>query len=318
MKKLTIIIVNWNTNDLLFDCLGSLYSDLSIDQDSLEVIVIDNNSSDKSVEMVRNNFNLVKLIVNKKNVGFATANNQGLCIASGKIIILLNSDTIMHSETLYKIKEFMENLDPLSAVGPMLLNKDGSIQNSTHEFPSLINQTIRAFNFHKLFPNSKFFGKEFMTYWDHKDIKIVDYVAGACLCATKATFNKVGMLDERFFMYAEEMDWCLRLKKIGGKVYYFPLAKITHLGSGSSKLISESMFVEYFKSLFFFYLKHFPIYKNCLLVFIQIINLSLRSFGYSFLFIIKKILFINDNSSSPRPYLSALIFCIKYFFSKKF
>lgn len=250
-ERLSIIIVNWNTKDLLRNCLVSIYKESK--SISLEIFVIDNASSDGSSEMVKREFPLVKLIRNRKNVGFARANNQAIKESKGKYILLLNPDTIILDGALDKMVKFMETHFDVGVCGPKLLNKDGSLQVYYYAFPTLWNQLFLFLGFHRIFPGISLFFK-FINSGNCYNIREVDFVMGAAFMVRREIIKQIGMLDEQYFMYSEESDWAFRIKKAGWKILYFPKAKIVHYGGASKKKIK--MLRELYQSRFYFFRKY--------------------------------------------------------------
>lgn len=251
---LSVIIVNWNTKKLLEDCLESVFK---FTQDiSFEVMVVDNGSNDNSRQMVKSKFPKVKLIANKKNLGFTKANNQGMNVAKGDYVLLLNSDTYLIENSLKKLVEFARAKENLGAVGPLLLNTDKSIQQSVGFFPHLP-QTFFWLSFLDDLP----FGQNLKPYhMDHdlfyKKENEVDWVTGAAYLVPKYVIDKIGLLDEKIFMYGEEVEWSYRIKKAGYKIFFTPTTKIVHIGRGSSGKISSRAIVGEFEGLIYFYKKH--------------------------------------------------------------
>ena len=238
---LSIIVVSYNTQKLLKQCLKSLklkakslklkMKNEKCQMLNLEVIVVDNNSTDGSKKMINDQWPMVKLIANNKNLGFAKASNQGIKIARGKYILLLNSDTIVKRRALLELVNFAEKEKRAGGAAPRLLNTDGSIQASCFRFPSL-RGAIKEFwlgnkgSFSKYFPNTS-------------KPTVVDAAVGATLLLPQKTIKKIGLLDERYFMYFEDFDYCLRMKKEGLKLYYLPEVSIIHLHGASSKKIKS-------------------------------------------------------------------------------
>jgi len=241
MIDLSIIIVNFNTRELLRQCLQSLYN--TTRNVNFEVHVVDNDSSDGSTEMVKKEFPQVKLIENKRNEGFSRANNKAIPRTKGRYVLLLNSDTVVLIQELYKMVAFMDERREAGVVGCKLINKDGNLQLSAAWFPSL----AKAFFGGEFVPKAlgrllgmeRFPGQTYLTTMSHEEIQDVDWVCGACLMVRKAVIEDVGLLDEKLFMYGEEIDWCFRIKKAGWKVMYYPNAKIVHYQRGSTKIRSQ-------------------------------------------------------------------------------
>jgi len=244
--KLSIIIVNYNVKKLLKGCIKSIYE--TIKNIEYEVIVIDNNSSDGSVEMLKNEFPQVKIIENTENKGFAAANNQGINVSRGKYILLLNPDTIVLPNAINTMLEFMDNRAEAGAVGCKILNPDGTLQSSCRNFPSILIILYDSIGLHRVFSKSKIVSRYYLRYWDHDEIRVVDSVKGACLMIRQEVIKKVGLLDERFFLFGEEVDWCRRIKENGWKVFFTPNAQIIHYGGQSSKQQSRKNLIESHKA----------------------------------------------------------------------
>ncbi len=238
-KELSIIIVNFNTRILLRDCLLSIVENTQ--NVNYEVVVVDNASSDGSREMIENEFRWVRFLRNKKNVGFSKANNQGIQIALGENILLLNSDTLILGNCLFQVLSFMKSRADAGIVGCKVLNHDKTLQLSCYHFPNLLTEVV-------------FFTKgvikniwdpvtwyKYMRYWDHKKIKEVDCVSGCFFLVKRSVFDTIGLLDENSFMYYEDSEFCKRLRtKTDYKIYYYPYAEIIHLQGASLKKTSTN------------------------------------------------------------------------------
>ena len=225
----SVIVVNWNTRRLLSECLMSLYD--TIRNITFEVIVVDNGSSDGSVEMVQARFPQVHLIANQKNKGFTGANNQALAIFGGRYALLFNSDAVALPGAIETMVHFADAHPQVGMVGAQLLNTDGSFQASFTHFPTLQQEFLIL----------SALGRKLYGHWypshgprDSQVATQADYVEGACLLARREAVALVGGLDEDYFMYAEEVDWCFRMKQAGWQVWYLPQAKIIHHGGASS------------------------------------------------------------------------------------
>jgi len=259
---LSIIIVNWNTRDILWDCLKSVFDQT---QDiTFEVIVVDNASSDNSVKMVKSEFPQVVLVENKENRGFAAANNQGMQIAKGRYVLLLNSDTIVLDGAIQKTLVFADQHPEAAVVGCRVLNPDKSLQPTCFMVPSLLNLFLSSSYLYKLFPRSRFWGRERMTWWDRDDVREVEVVTGCFMLVRKDAISQVGMMDESFFMYAEETDWCYRFKKAGWNLLFTPDAQIVHLGGQSSKKVRSDMILQARAGILYFIKKHYSYVKYIL------------------------------------------------------
>ena len=282
MLQLSIIIVNWNGLNVILDCLDSVYNNIkSID---FEVIVVDNNSSDGSPEAVEKKFPDVKLIREEKNHGFAGANNIGIKKALGKYIVLLNSDTIILDSTFKNIIEIMDSDKNIGILGPKVLNEDGSFQSSAGRFPSLMSE-ISGYFFLSRIPGLNIVFKDRFIREEFDEIKEVDWISGACLFLRKEIIEDVGYLDERYFMYVEDIDFCYQARKNKWKVVYYPFSKIIHLGGYSVSYASDKVFTNNIESYFKFYRKHFNIFQNLALSSIFLGGTVLRLLLFSMIFI---------------------------------
>lgn len=222
-----------------------------------EVIVVDNGSTDGTLEMLRRNYPHVRLIANEQNVGFARANNQGLAMSRGQYVLLLNSDAFLRGPALARLVRFMETHPEAGAAGPRLYYDDGTPQRSCWSFPTLATEFYGALGLDKLFSRSQTFGRYKMTYWDMQDMREVDVVMGACLIIRREAVEQIGYLDERFFMYSEEVDWCYRLRQAGWRVYFVPDAEATHLWGGTSRVLPVQTLVQLYRSRLLFFRKHY-------------------------------------------------------------
>ena len=242
MNKLSIIILSHNTSDLLKKCLESVIKEKKLED---EVIAVDNSSTDDSPEMVQKDFPQVKLILSKKNLGYSAGNNLGIKRSTGEYILLLNSDIVVLEGALTKMVQFMEEHPEAAVLGPKLLNADGTSQPSTGQEYDLLNTfLLLCGDRERVAPESITEG-----YW----------VSGAALMTRRSIFDRIGFLDENIFMYFEEIEWCLRVKRAGLKIFYYPEAKIIHFGGkhgGSSGTRKESV-KNIHKSIIYLYQKHY-------------------------------------------------------------
>jgi len=252
--EVSVLIINWNTKDILRDCLHSVYE--TTPRDSLEVIVVDNASQDGSVEMVKNEFPAVKLVANSSNVGFAKANNQGIKAAQGRYVLLLNSDTVVLGDAIAETITFADANADAGVVGCRVLNADRTLQPTCFMFPSALNILLSSTYLYKLFPRSKLFGREHMTWWKRDDVREVDVVTGCFMLIRRDVFDKIGLLDTDYFMYGEETDFCYRCKKAGFRNYFYPSAQIIHLGGASSRQMEPAMILQARASILLFLRKH--------------------------------------------------------------
>lgn len=232
--ELSVIIVNWNTRKILRDCLASVARHLSPVEH--EVIVIDNASSDGSADMVAAEFPEVRLLRNAQNVGFGTANNQGMRLAGGEWLLLLNSDTALVDGSVAELCERVRDEPGLAIAHCRLVYPDGRLQHSTYRFPSLRRALLEDLGLYKLLGARRAGEALLGGYWGHDEERDVDAVAGAFMLLPRAVFEQTGGFDERLFMYGEDIEWCRRIREVGGRVRFYPQATIVHLGHASTEL----------------------------------------------------------------------------------
>ena len=274
---LSVIVVNWNTKKLLETCLESIYryadnersfanaqDDGKWEQDdegvkgiNFEVIVVDNGSSDGSQAMVKKKFPQVKLILNKANLGFTKANNQGIKIAKGDYVLLLNSDAYLIENSFRKLLDRARSIgENFGALGPLLLNEDQSIQQSAGFSPNLP-QVFFWMSFIDDLPGGQLLKPYHVDHDNfYKKEQEVDWVTAAAILVSQKVVKEVGALDEKIFMYGEEVEWCYRIKKAGYKIYFSPVTQIVHIGRGSSQKIPTGAFIGEYKAILYFYGKY--------------------------------------------------------------
>jgi hypothetical protein len=229
MPDVSVVVVNWNTRDLLARCLATAQANAG--GLSVELIVVDNASSDDSVAMVRERFPEARVIANPENVGFARANNQAAAVARGRYLLLLNSDAFLTPHALEALVTVADAQPRAGLVGAQLRNADGSFQASYTPFPTLWREFLILTGLGRAL-----FGRQFPSHGpeEARGLQRVDYVEGACLLIRLEAYAAVGGLDEGYFMYAEEVDLCLNLRRRGWEVWYQPAARVIHLGGASS------------------------------------------------------------------------------------
>jgi GT2 family glycosyltransferase len=257
---LSVIILNYNTGQLLKDCLLSVAKTQS--QFQIETIVADNGSTDQSLEMIRAEFPGIKVVDNHANVGFSKGNNAAIRVAQGRYVLLLNSDTTIGADTLDRSIKYMDYHPEAGAMGCKVLLPNGQLdQACRRRFPNPWNSFLRLFGF-----------KKFSDY-NYQDVSVgqemeVDAVMGAYMLVRKSVIGQVGMLDEDFFMYGEDLDWCWRIKAAGHKIMYYPGASIIHHKYGSSKNVPFKMIRLAHDAMKIFYVKHYankyPFFLNWL------------------------------------------------------
>lgn len=262
MLDLGIVIVNYNTRDLLRICLQTVYA--SEGDLSLEVCVVDNGSGDGSPDVVASEFPQTHLIANPDNRGYSAANNQGLRAfgyPDGKnaprFALLLNPDTRLPSGALSGMAAFMDRHPDAGVAGPRLILEDGSLDLACRRsFPSPEVSFYRLFGLSRLFPRSRRFGRYNLTFLDPGQMTEVDAVVGAFMLVRREAIQTVGLLDETFFMYGEDLDWCYRIKSAGWKVYYNPAVEVLHIKRAASRHSARAQ-VEFWQAMRYFYQKHY-------------------------------------------------------------
>ncbi|MBP1991130.1 glycosyltransferase family 2 protein [Paenibacillus eucommiae] len=253
---LSILIVNYNTQELTLACLHSIYN--SNTEYSYEIILIDNASKDDSVTEFKKQFPAAKIIANNENVGFAKANNQGMRAAEGRYVLLLNSDTVIKPDTLDIMLRFMDDHPNIGASGCKLVLPDGTLDKACKRgFPTPSASFYYAFGFSKLFPRNPRFNQYQLGYLDPDQEYPVDCLVGAFMLVRREAIDQVGMLDEEFFMYGEDIDWCYRIKQNGWGIYYYPRTSIVHHKGASSRRKPYKIIYEFHRAMYLFHQKHY-------------------------------------------------------------
>ena len=252
----SIIIVSWNTREILRDCLASISQQTHA---SHEVIVVDNASTDGTQRMVMEEFPDITFIANTENVGFAAANNQGLEIAKGAKLLLLNPDTIILDGAIDRMINWLDAHPDTGCVGCQVWEDKTTIQHTCFADPHPLNLAIGEFNLYRLARWVPMFGRPEYTGWDRKEVREVDVVSGMFMLVPRAVFEAIGPMDEAFFVYSEEADWCRRIRDAGWRCVFAPVARILHLegGSKSTVQIRSRMYVQMQKSKTIYVRKHY-------------------------------------------------------------
>jgi hypothetical protein len=238
--KTSVIVVSFNTREILRACLERLFAATA--NLSIEVIVVDNASRDASADMVEKDFPNVLLIRGGANLGFAAANNVGFKRATGDYVLLLNPDALLEAETLQRSLAYMESHPSVGMGGGLLLGMQGEWQPSARLFPSLLNELLTLSGLSARYPKSRFFGRFDRTWDDSGQSVPVDWVPGAFTLIRKSALDQVGGFDERFFLYYEEVDLCRRFHQAGWEIYYWPDVVIRHWGGECSKTVENQDF----------------------------------------------------------------------------
>ncbi|WP_309120857.1 glycosyltransferase family 2 protein [Paenibacillus sp.] len=253
---LSIIVVNYNTKQLTLDCIRSVFS--SATSLNYEVILVDNASTDGTIEAVRERHPEVLTLANTRNVGFSKANNQGMEIASGRYILLLNSDTIVEEHTLETMVRYMDEHADVGASGCKLVLPNGSLDEACKRgFPTPLASFYYAFGFSKLFPNHPKFNQYKLIHLAPDQTYEVDCLVGAFMLVRREVIDRIGGLDEEFFMYGEDIDWCYRIKEAGWRIMYHPATTVIHYKGASSRRKPFKIVYEFHRAMWLFHRKHY-------------------------------------------------------------
>jgi|SRR3989344_5066663 len=258
---LSIILVNHNAKDLTLECINSIIEKTTI---SFEIILVDNASTDNTVLSIRSRYPKVNVISNRQNLGFAHANNQGIAIARGRYILLLNNDTILKNNALDKMTDYLANNSDVGAVTCKLFEADGkTLQRNCRTFPTPLGTMFgRASLLTKLFPNNRWSTGNLLSDWDYNSIREIDWASGAALMVRRSVIDQVGVLDDKnFFIYWEDTDWCKRIHDAGWKINFIPDAEIIHLtgrgGGRRNRSLSNRLIYQMHRSAFNYFRKHY-------------------------------------------------------------
>jgi N-acetylglucosaminyl-diphospho-decaprenol L-rhamnosyltransferase len=272
---LSIVILNYNTRDVLGACLNSVLA--SSFAGSIEIVVIDNCSNDGSAEMVERDFRTVTLIRSPRNGGFAFGNNLGLRVAVGRYVLLLNPDTVLPNSALATLVAFMDEHPEAGVCGPRLVRADGSLDLACRRsFPTPEVSFYRISGLSKLFPKSARFARYNLTYLDEHQLAEVDSVVGACMLVRSEAIRQAGLLDEEYFMYGEDLDWAYRIKARGWKVFYNPAATVLHYKRESAKQRPVKTITEFYRAMLIFHRKYYAARTFFLLNWLIVAGIYLR------------------------------------------
>jgi O-antigen biosynthesis protein len=286
--KLSVIIVNYNVKHFLEQCLHSVYK--AANRIETEIFVVDNNSVDGSAQLVREKFPDLHFIENKENVGFSRANNQAIRKATGEYILLLNPDTVVEEDTFTKVTGFMDNHPEAGGLGIKMIDGKGNfLPESKRGLPTPWVAFYKMFGLAKLFPKSRKFGKYHLSYLNPNEIHEIEILAGAFMLLRKKVLDKVGLLDEAFFMYGEDIDLSYRIIQGGYKNYYFPETTIIHYKGESTKKGSLNYVKVFYNAMIIFARKHFSGGKAGIFAFIIHLAIYFRAFISIFKRVFEKI-----------------------------
>lgn len=276
---LTLIIVNYNSTEYLdalsrsipAACRGLKY----------EVILVDNHSRDADDDALRRRFRDFRLILNASNRGFGTACNQGMRLARGRHIALVNPDMVLQPDCLRRLSEYLNTHPVVAAAGPQLLGDDGRVQPSCRRIPTLYHIFCESTGLARLAPRSRLFGGYRMTYWAHDEEREVEQVMGACLVARRDVLERIGYFDERFFMYYEEVDLCKRLRDAGYAIMFVPEARAVHHEGRSALTDKANALIEFYRSRSIFFLKHHGRRQYWIVKWVSFLDTGLRTLFWS-------------------------------------
>jgi hypothetical protein len=254
-SRLSIVIVVWNARKYVIECLESLRERCS--DICPEVIVVDNASTDGTPDLIAKDFPEFKLIHNSENLGFAKANNIGIAQSSGEYVCLVNSDVKFTSDCLSPMLKFLSENPQVGMVGPKMLAPDGKVARSTMRFPTVWNQLCRALGLDIIFKRSRLFGGLLMSDFDHRTTAAVEVLNGWFVVVRRSALHRVGMLDPRFFMYGEDIDWCYRFHQSGERIVFFAGAEAIHYGGASSSNAPLRFYLEMCRANWQYWQKHY-------------------------------------------------------------
>ncbi|NOY57320.1 MAG: glycosyltransferase [Calditrichaeota bacterium] len=273
---LSIIIVSYNVREFLEQALVSIKK--AVENISCEIFVVDNASSDGSPDIIARKFPDVRLIKNNENLGFAKANNQAIRTSRGRYVCIINPDTIVQENTFSRVIEFFENNAKVGAVGCKILNPDGTLQLACRRsYPTPWVAFTKIVGLARLFPKSKIFGRYNLTFLDPEKTAKVEALSGSFMVVRRETIDQVGMLDESFFMYGEDLDWCFRIRKGGWEIYYLPTTQIVHFKGESSKKSPFEQRRLFYEAMHLFVKKHFGTGKALMPSWLLIVAVWIRA-----------------------------------------
>ncbi|KKP91700.1 MAG: Glycosyl transferase, family 2 [Parcubacteria group bacterium GW2011_GWA2_36_10] len=277
--QISIIIVNWKVRPLLEKCLESILADT--ESFSKEIFVVDNDSRDGTPEMIMADYHQVTMIALPRNRGFARANNLALKQSSGEYIFLLNPDTEIQLGFFKTILAYFQAHPKVALLGPRILNSDLSQQASIRRFPNLISQLLVLFKLTKVWPDNKFLKKYLATDFDYNREQEVEQIMGAAMIMPRATYEKIGLFDQRFFLWLEEVDYCKRIKDAGLLIKYLPTASLVHhsgISFSKERIFKKQLIFDW--SLLYYFFKQKNIFQALIILIFLPINLLLTA-GYA-------------------------------------
>lgn len=303
----SVIIVSWNARDYLTQCLSSLTTEAC--RYPMDIIVVDNASSDGSADCIESNYPNVHLIRNTENLGFAKANNIGISVSKGKYLCFINSDVKVLPDCITRLMEYCEEHPEAGMVGPRIIGGDGLLQRSCRGFPSVWNMFCRALALDSMFKKFKPFTGYSLRHWTQNSLRDVDILTGCFWLVRRQALEQVELLDETFFIYGEDMDWCKRFWSKGWRVVFVPSAEAIHYGGGSSSNAPIRFYIERQKADLQYWKKHHPDLAVVCYLLISSLHMLLRIIGYSFG------IFLNPAEPSWRHKVTRSWACLKWILS---
>ena len=276
---LSCIIVNYQHSESLKDCLDSIYQ--TIQEIDFEVIIIDNSEEDPGLQSLKERYPKTQIVYNSTNVGFSKANNQAAKIARGNFLFILNPDTILKEQATNSMFRYIRSNLEIGALGPKVVNPDGSLQYSCRRYPNLWTSLFNRYSIlTRLFPQNRFTRRYLMLDFNHNETLPVDWLSGCCLMIPKSVFEEVNGFDENYFLFNEDIDLCRMVHQTGKKVIYFPEAKIIHKVSTSNRKATARIIIQRHLGMMYYFKKHHS--KNLLIR--GIVNFVISSRGILQLF----------------------------------
>jgi GT2 family glycosyltransferase len=255
--ELSTVIVNYRSREPLLQCLAALEADAG--GLAHETVVVDNDPADGTLATLAREFPQVRGISNADNVGFARAVNQGIAATTGEFVMAMNPDCVLERGALAALLGYLRAHPRTGVVGPKILDSDGTLQFSARSFPDHLTFLFNRYSLlTRLFPDNPYSRRYLLTDWDHASVREVDWLSGACMVVRRAAIDRVGALDEAFFMFNEDVDWCRRMKNAGWAVCYVPEARVVHHIGASRRKVAPKVIVERHRGMIHYFHKHHP------------------------------------------------------------
>jgi len=280
----SVVAVNYNQPGITLDMIRSLKK---VSYPEIEIIVVDNDSSDGSQNAVKTQFPSVKLICNDHNVGFARANNTGIRASTGRYVCLVNSDIKVLDNVLFKLVNYLDTNPGVGILGPRTVNPDFTTRYNCRELPTIRNAFFQAVFFDKLFPSVNIFRGRTVFSFDYQKIHPVEVLSGCFLVVRNEVIEKVGLLDENFFIYGEDVDWCKRIADAGWGIIFYGDTQVIHYAGSSSSKKKIRFSLERLKSDLYYWKKHHSIFKRTLFIFILYLKFIIRIIGWTLVYVVK-------------------------------